>query len=73
VPQALVDSILADGKKQKIEPKDEKELQQTLPYLKTQLKALVARDIWDMNEYFQIINEKNKIISKALQIISKEQ
>ena len=73
VPQALVDSILADGKKQKIEPKDEKELQQTLPYLKTQLKALVARDIWDMNEYFQIINEKNKIITKALQIISKEQ
>ena len=72
VPQALVDSILADGKKQKIEPKDEKELQQTLPYLKTQLKALVARDIWDMNEYFQIVNEKNKIISKALQIISIE-
>ena len=72
VPQTLIDSILADGKKQKIEPKDEKELQQTLPYLKTQLKALVARDIWDMNEYFQIINEKNKIISKALQIISTE-
>lgn len=72
VPQALVDSILADGKKQKIEPKDEKELQQTLPYLKTQLKALVARDIWDMNEYFQIVNEKNKIISKTLQIISIE-
>ena len=72
VPQALVDSILADGKKQKIEPKDEKELQQTLPYLKTQLKALVARDLWDMNEYFQIVNEKNKIISKALQIISIE-
>lgn len=73
VPQTLIDSILADGKKQKIEPKDNKELQQTLPYLKTQLKALVARDLWDMNEYFQIINEKNKIISKALQIISKEQ
>lgn len=72
VPQSLIDSILADGKKQKIEQKDDKELQQTLPYLKTQLKALIARDIWDINEYFQIINEKNKIISKALQIISSE-
>ena len=72
VPQALVDSILADGKKQKIEPKGRKGTQQTLPISKLSWKALVAKDIWDMNEYFQIINEKNKIITKALQIISTE-
>lgn len=70
VPQSLVDSILADGKKQNIRPKDDKELTQTLPYLTTQLKALVARDIWDMSEYFQIINEKNKIVNKAVEIIT---
>ena len=67
VPQSLIDDILAEGKKQKVEPKDKAELQRTLPYLRTQLKALVARDIWGMNEYFQIINKQNLILQKALE------
>ena len=41
----------------------------TVPYLRTQLKALIARDIWEMNEYFQIINQYNDIVQKALQLI----
>ena len=69
VPQSLVDDILAEGKKQKIEPKDNEELKRTIPYLKTQLKALVARDLWDMNEYFQVMNETNDIVQKALKVI----
>lgn len=71
VPQTLVDEILAEGKKQKVEPKDEAELRQTLPYLKAQLKALVARDLWDMSEYFQIINEQNHVVQQALKVLGK--
>ena len=67
VPQSLIDEMVADGKKQKVEPKDKDEMQRTLPYLRTQLKALVARDIWGMNEYFQIINKQNVILQKALE------
>ncbi|MBR4388232.1 MAG: S41 family peptidase [Prevotella sp.] len=69
VPQSLVDDILAEAKKQGIEPKDDDELRRTVPYLRTQLKALIARDIWDMNEYFQIINKYNDIVQKALELI----
>lgn len=69
IPQSLIDEILAEGKKQKVEPKDDAELERTLPYLKTQLKALVARDLWDMNEYFQVMNETNDIVQKALKVI----
>ena len=69
VPQSLVDDIMAEGKKQKIEPKDADELKRTLPYLETQLKALVARDLWDISEYFQVMNETNDIVRKALQVI----
>ena len=69
VPQSLVDDILAEAKKQSIEPKDDDELRRTVPYLRTQLKALIARDIWEMNEYFQIINQYNDIVQKALQLI----
>jgi carboxyl-terminal processing protease len=37
--------------------------------IKTQIKALVARDLWDMNEYFQIINEESEIFKKGVEII----
>ena len=69
VPQSMVDDVLAEGKKVGVEPKDAQELTQTLPQLRAQLKALVARDLWDMSEYFQIINEQNHVVSKALEVI----
>ena len=69
IPQSLVDDILAEGRKQKIEPKDDAELEKTLPYLRLQLKALVARDLWDMSEYFSIFNERSAIVQKALKVI----
>lgn len=69
VPQSLIDDILKEGEKQKIKPKDEAELKSTLPHLKLQLKALIARDLWDMNEYFKITNEQSDVVKKALLLI----
>ena len=69
VPQSLVDDILAEAKKQKVEPKDNDELERTLPYLKLQLKALVARDLWDMSEYFSVINKESEIVKKAIEVL----
>ena len=69
VPQEMVDEVVAEAEKQKVKPKNDEELQQTLPMLRTQLKALIARDLWDMNEYFAIINEQNHIVQRALQIL----
>ena len=71
IPQSVIDDMLKDAEKDKIKPKDENELKQTLPQLKLQMKALVARDLWDMSEYFQIINTTNHIVQKAVEIISK--
>ena len=70
VHQTLFDAIIAEGEKQNIKPKDEAELSQTKPYLCLQLKALIARDIWDMSEYFSIINESSETVRKALEVIS---
>lgn len=69
VPQSLIDDLLAEGKKQKIEPKDEAELEKTIPYLRLQMKSLIARDIWDMSEYFSVFNESSAIVKKALEVI----
>ncbi len=69
IPQDVIDGIMKEGEKQKIKPKDDEELNKTTPYLKLQMKALVARDLWDMTEYFAIINETNDIVLKALEIL----
>ena len=71
VPQSLIDEIVSEAEKQKIKPKDDAEMQRTLPYLKNQLKSLVARDLWDMSEYFHIANEQNHIYQKGLEVILK--
>jgi carboxyl-terminal processing protease len=36
------------------------------------LKALVANNIWQTNEYFRIVNENDLLIKKALNVISDE-
>ncbi|MDT8401545.1 MAG: S41 family peptidase [Bacteroidales bacterium] len=33
------------------------------------IKGLVARDIWDMSEYYEIVNKDDNVIDKALEII----
>lgn len=71
VPQELMDEIIAEGRKQKVVPRDKAELDRTVPYLKMQLKALVARDLWDMSQYYQIINESDDTVKKALEVIEK--
>lgn len=70
VPQSQIDAILKEGEAQQIKPKDQAELKRTLPLLRIQLKALVARDLWDMDEYFQIMNETNHVVRKALEVLS---
>ena len=66
IPQSMIDEIYAEGKKQKVEPKDEAEREQTTKALKMQLKALVARDIWTMTEFYKIMNEDSDIVKCAL-------
>ena len=70
IPQSYIDDIIAAGEKQNIKPKDDAELQQSMPMLRRQLKALVARDLWDMNEYFSVMNEDNDAVKKALELLS---
>ena len=69
VPQSVIEGIMAEAVKKNIKPKDEAERQRTLPYLRLQLKALIARDLWGMNEYFYIMGETNDALTKALTLL----
>ena len=70
IPQKVIDEIIAKAAEKNIKPNDDKELQQTLSYLRLQLKALVARDMWETSQYFSIINEKNDIVLRALELMN---
>ena len=69
VPESLVNGIVEKAAADSIKPKDDAELALTMPYLKTQLKALIARDLWDMNEYFHVFNETNDIVKKGIELL----
>ena len=69
IPQSVIDGILGEGEKLNIKPQNKKELQQTLRYMKLQLKALVARDLWGMDEYFAIMNESSPIVQEAVKLL----
>lgn len=69
VPQELIDAIVKEGKEKKTEPKDEDEEKRTMDYMTVQIKALIARSIFDESAYFYIINPTNAIYRRALELI----
>lgn len=72
VPDDLVETLFKNAEKEKVVPKDEAERQETIPQAKRMLKALIARDLWDMSEYFQIIYKDNEMVKKAVELLSVE-
>ncbi len=69
VPQSLIDKIVADAKAKDIEPKDKKELQASMDDLNFFLKAQIAYNLWDRNEYFSFVNNRSDIVKCGLQVI----
>ncbi|MCC8145732.1 MAG: S41 family peptidase [Bacteroidales bacterium] len=57
-------------KKVELTANDMKDFEKSKSLVQLQIKALIARDIWEMNDYFQIINEINDPLIKAIEIIN---
>lgn len=68
VSDEMLEDLISLGKTLGAEFKED-EYKTALPLIKTQLKALIARDLWDMNEYFQVINSINNTVQKGLELI----
>jgi carboxyl-terminal processing protease len=71
VPQDMIDILMKKTEEAKIEYTDS-DLQATLPLVKTQLKALIARDLWSISEYFELINPMNEIYKQGLRALKDE-
>ena len=72
VPEKLLEEIFAKATEKDLKPKDDAEQQATADQLAFTLKALVAYDLWSRNEYLRIINERDDIVNRALEILKEE-
>ena len=71
VGNELLDELRKEGEKSGV-AFNETEYNTSLPRIKTQLKALIARDIWEMSEYYQVMNQTDNVVQQALKIIEKD-
>ena len=67
----VLDILKEEAEKAKVDLTDE-EYQQSLPLIRTQLKALMARDLWDISEYYQVINTANESVKQALRVLNND-
>ncbi len=65
----IVSALLKEAEKEKFSSNEE-DVEVSIPILKTQLKALIARNIWSPNEYFQIINPSSQEYVKSIEMLS---
>ncbi len=70
VPTQLVTDMIERSKEAEIEF-NEQQFAQSEPHIYLQLKALIARDLWSMQEYYQVINKNNDALKRAIVELSK--
>ncbi|MGM0377129.1 MAG: S41 family peptidase [Bacteroidota bacterium] len=68
IPGHFIESLIARGEENGIE-QDEEELERSLSWMKTQMKALVARNMWDNSEYYQILNPAMPFFERVIRVI----
>lgn len=69
VSQEMLDKLIAEGEKEKVERNDE-QFEQAKDQMKMIIKALIARDVYDAATSIKIANDYNDIYKKALEIVS---
>ena len=72
VGEDIMEELLKMAGDEKIEFEEE-QYNRSKPLIMLQIKALIARDLYDMAQYFQIINDDNPRYQKALQIINNKE
>lgn len=72
VNDEILGILLAEAEKAGVKY-DEEQYQASLPLIKVQLKALIARDLWDMSQFYEIFNHTDETVMKGLEIIQSKE
>ena len=71
IDEEILGYMRAEADKLEI-PFNQEQYDYSLPYVKLQLKALIARDLWDMSEYYHVMNSRNQSVLTALKLINEK-
>lgn len=63
-----INEVKEAGDKEKVEFNEE-QFTKSKALIKKQLKAMIARDLWDTCEYYQIMNDENAIFLKGVEAL----
>ena len=64
----MINAVKEIAKNEKVEWNDEQYLRSE-KYIKLQIKALIARNVWDMQQYYEVTLTEDPTIAKALEVI----
>ncbi len=64
----MVETIVANGEKEGIE-RDQESINFTLEQMKKEIKAIIARDLFTRDNFYRILNQDDKTILKALELL----
>ncbi len=68
ITDEVLQQLIDKGTQEKIEFNEE-QFSQSKELIKIQLKALIASDLWGINEYYQVINQVNDSFLKAVELL----
>ncbi|HEX7585204.1 MAG TPA: hypothetical protein VF373_10985, partial [Prolixibacteraceae bacterium] len=71
VSDEMIEKILVAGEKEGVK-RDDKSIEFARPLMKRQMKALIARDLFSMSQYYQIMNVEDETIQKAVEVITQK-
>ncbi len=69
VDNAMIDALVKEGEKEDIE-KDVEGLKVSDQEMRIQMKALIARNLWNSTEYFEVMNPTTESYKKAIEVLS---
>ena len=72
VDDTILDILLAEAEKAGVKY-DEELYNASLPLIKVQLKALIARDLWEMSHFYEIYNHTDETVMKGLELIQSKE
>lgn len=69
VPESEFQALLKEAKARDISYEESKS-QVSKEAIKQQMKALIARDLWNLDKYFYIINQSDNVINRAMEVLN---
>jgi hypothetical protein len=65
----MIDELVTFAEKSKL-PSDPEGLKTSEEEIRKQLKALIAQSLFSTNYYFQIVNQNNMALQKAIEVLN---